>query len=241
MDQHETQGLNFVPPRNLIIALSMIQHWYVAESKGQTFVKEFFTFEHTMAFSLVAIKSAFYDTLIWITLNVLGGSFVYFIQQGLLTEQTTQLLFWQVEGSPFFWFIKLTSFIGLAFSSVLCILMARYYTGVVPKKAINAVFATRAIFLLCFAFVAFFIFGLLYKHLANEEIIRTIYHHISSFNSSMASRFYYFVTNYFRRALFESGIVAVVASILAIILPFLSIMLFRFYKRKKTDLGIEVE
>ncbi len=239
--QDDTNGLNFSPPRHLITAHSMIQQWYVAESNGQPFAKEFFTLEHIMQFSMVAIKSALSDSLIWLSIYVLGGAIVFFLQQNYLSEKVTQLFFWQLNGSPLFWFTKLTSFMGLIFSSVLCAMMARYYTGTVPKKAINSIFATRAIFLMCFSIVAFLILGILFKWLSNDAVILYIYQHAAAVNPSFGEKIYYFLVYYLRRALFEAGIVGIIASIFSVIVPLVSILFFRVYKRKKEDLGIRVE
>ena len=239
--QDDKNGLNFTPPRHLITAHSMIQQWYVSESNGQPYAKEFFTLEHIMQFSMVAIRSALVDSLIWLSIYVLGGAAVYFLQENYLTERVTQLFFWQIHGSPLFWFTKLASFMGLLFSSVLCIMMSRYYTGTVPKKAINSIFVTRAIFLICFSVVAFLILGVIFQVLSNETTLNNIYKYFSKVNPALAVKVYYFIVNYFRRALFESGIVVIVASIFSVFIPFLSISFFKVYKRKRTDLGIRVE
>jgi hypothetical protein len=238
--QDDKNALNFSPPPDLITAHSMIQQWYVAESSGQSFAKEFFTLEHVRQFSKVAIKSALFDSLIWLSIYVLGGAVVYILQENYLTEHMSQLLFWQVKGSPLFWCTKAASFMGLLFSSVLCIMMARYYAGTVCKKAINSIFVPRTIFLVCFSLVSFLLLGIAFKALSNENVIH-IANLFALVNPELANKICYFTLYYLRRALFESAIVVLLASAFSVILPFLAISFFKFYKREKTDLGIRVE
>ncbi len=237
MDKHDdTYGLNFTPPRNLIVAHSLIQQWYVAENHGQPFSKDFFTLEHTMQFAFVSIKSALFDSLIWLFIYVLGGAFVYFVQYVYFSEQYTQILFWTFEGSPLYWFTKVSSFMGLIFSSLLCVMMARYYTGTVAKKAVNTIFTVRALFLICFSIVAFFVLGLFYKYIGNPNTINQIVELFVTFKVS-SDKIYYFVFYYLRRMLFESGIVLLCASTLSVLIPFLSIIIIRLFKKNKNDYG----
>lgn len=238
--QEETYGLNFVPPKNLVIAHSMIQQWYVAETKGQPFEKDFFTLEHTMAFFKITVAQCFIDSVVWLVVYVLGGAFVFYIQEHYLAQQTTQFYFWISRESVLYFFTKLSSFASLAFSTILCIMMSRYYTGVVPKLAINAVFFTRALFLFCFALVAFLLLGMVYKILENEMLLKNIFGQLHIIKHMWAYNLYNFITGYFRRFLFESAIVILVSSAVSVLLPFFTIGFFRIYKRRKSDLGIEV-
>lgn len=238
-DKHDdTYGLNFTPPRNMIVAHSLVQQWYVAESSGEPFAKDFFTWEHVMQFSTVAIKSALADSLIWLGIYVLAGAIIYFVQENYLMERFTQLLFWQVKGSPLFWFAKLSSFMGLIFHTAICVSMSRYYTGTVPRRAVNTIFATRAIFLACFSLVAFLLLGVVYRALGTPQVLAHIILTLTRFRADLGEKASYFIIYYFRRALFEAGIVSLVASLACVIIPFLSIGFFRFYKRRKEGLGV---
>jgi hypothetical protein len=239
--QDDTNGLNFSPPRNLIAAHSMIQQWYIYESNGQAFAKEFFTLEHIMQFSMMAIRSALSDSLIWLFIYVLVGAVVYLIQENYLAVHVTEIFSHKIYGSPLFWMTKFASFMGLSFSTVLCIMMSRYYAGVVPKKAINSIFFTRAIFLTCFSVVAFLGLGVIFRALSDGSNLNNIYRYVSQVNPALAVKVYYFIVDYLRRALFESAIVVIVAGISSAYIPFFAIVFFRMYKKRKADLGICVE
>lgn len=242
MDHRESSAaLNFTPPSNIIDAMSEIQHYFLVEDSGQPMRKEFFTMTHTMGFAKVGITSALMDSIVWVVGYVFVGAIIFYVQENYLTERTTQLLFWTVNGSPLYWFAKLASFGMLLFSTVMCVLMSRYYTGTVPKRAINTLLTTRAMFLVSFSLISFILLGLLYKYLMNDQVIDKIYLHIAQMNAPFAEKIYYFLHNYFRRMLFESGITALIASTISVIVPFFSISYFRFAKKRKRDLGIIVK
>jgi len=239
--QQSSQGLNFTPPATMIDAMSEIQQFYLVESSGQPLSKDFFTMTHIMGFSKVGLNSAFRDSIVWLTLYVLAGSFVYYIQENYLVERTTQILLWQVQGSPLYWFIKLASFGGLFFSSVICVMTSRYYTGMTPKRAIKTLFLTRAMFLASFSVLCFVIHGVMYRYLMNDYVLKGIYDYLVRIKPALASNIYYFLQNYFRRALFEAGITILVASFIAIIIPFCSMLAYKVIKKKNRELGIEGE
>lgn len=241
MDKQNFSGLNFVPPKNLITAMSEIQQWHVYESSGQPLGKDFFTMQHTMAFATIAVRSAFLDTFIWILGYLVLGALIYFVQENFLHERTTQILFWKVDGSPVYWFAKLASFGGLAFSTVMCVLMSRYYIGMVPRKAINSLFATRAIFLMSASFAVFLILGLLYRFLSDDMYILKASEFFLRFSESAALKFEHYVHYYLRRAVFEASIISIVASSVSVVIPFVAIGIYKAFKRRKQDLGVEVE
>jgi hypothetical protein len=236
--QSDGQGLAFVKPRNLMHAMSEVQQWYLGEKNGQPFDRSFFTMNHFMAFTEVALRSAFMDSVIWIFGYVLFGASVLFVQNNYLGEQSTQLLFWRISGSPLFWFARISSYAGLAFSTTLCVLMSRYFTGVVPKRAVNTLFSTRAIFLGSFALVSFLLLGLAYRLVRLEGFSETIYVHLHERNALFAARVYQFLEFNVPRVLFEAGITIIVACAVSIVLPYLTISYFRVAIRRREGLGI---
>ena len=219
-------------------AMSKIQNFYIQESEGGGMKKEFFTIDHSIAFAQVGIKQSITDSVIWILCYVFFGAIVFYLQGSYLSEKTTQLFFWEIQGSPFYWFVKAASFGGLCFSTALCGMMSKYYVGPVTKKAINSLFATRAIFLISFSFVAFSVLGVVYRYFLNDASLVKIYSMLS-FNKAFASNIYYFVGRYFRRAVFEASIIALIASFTAVLLPYAALILYKMFGRKEVVLDIE--
>lgn len=241
MEQFNTNtALNFVPPRTLIDAMSEIQQYYLIEQTGEPLQKDFFTMTHVMGFSMVGIKTAFIDSVIWISGYVFLGGLIYYLQQHYITEVTTDIYFWKIPGSPFYLFSKMASFGHIIYSTVLCIMISKYYTGTVPKRAVNCIFITRSMFLICFSLVTFLILAVFYKMLMNDNILNNLYTFLARFNAKFSENIYLYITQYFRRLLFESSIVSLLSSSFSIVVPFLSISLFRVLKKRKKDLGIEV-
>jgi len=239
--QQSATGLNFTPPATLIDAMSEIQQYYLVEQSGQPLHKDFFTMSHVMGFSKVGLHSAFRDSIVWLSLYVLVGAVVYYVQENYLVERTTQFLLWTVQGSPLYWFIKMASFGGLFFSTSICVLTSRYYTGMTPKRAINTLFITRAMFLISFSLVSFLIMGLVFKYAMSDTAIDGISLYFRKMNPNFGTNIYYFLRNYVRRALFEAGITVLIASAIAIVIPFCSMLFFRIHKKKNRGLGIEGE
>ena len=239
--QQSSVGLNFTPPATLIDAMSEIQQYYLVEHSGQPLHKDFFTMSHVMGFSKVGLHSAFRDSILWLSLYVIVGAIVYYVQENYLVERTTQLLFWTVNGSPLYWFIKMASFGGLFFSTTICILTSRYYTGMTPKRAINTLFITRAMFLISFSLVSFLIMGVLFKFVMSDAAINNMYLYFSKINTDFATSIYYFLHNYVKRSLFEASITVLIASAVAIIVPFCSMFFFRVHKKQNRGLGMDGE
>lgn len=239
--QQSATGLNFAPPATLIDAMSEIQQYYLVEQSGQPLHKDFFTMSHVMGFSKVGLHSAFRDSIVWLSLYVLLGAIVYYVQENYLVERTTQFLLWTVKGSPLYWFIKMASFGGLVFSTSICVLTSRYYTGMTPKRAINTLFITRAMFLISFSLISFLMMGLVFRYAMSDKAIDSITFYLARMNPEAGTNIYYFMHDYVRRALFEASITVLVASSAAIVIPFCSMFFFRIQKRKNRGLGIEGE
>ena len=240
MDANQsTTGLNFTPPSSLIDAMSEIQQFYLVESSGQPLHRDFFTMAHTMGFSSVGIRSALKDSVIWILGYVFIGALVFFVQENYLSERTTQILFWRVQGSPLYLFSKIASYGGLTFSTAMCVLISRYYTGTIPKRAINSLFLTRALFLISFSLLTFVLLGSMYRFLLTDTSIENVTVCLSNLNKSFAEKIYYFLHNYLRRALFEASMITLISSAFSVTIPFISIALFKIFNKKQKELGLE--
>lgn len=231
-DKPVETGLNFTPPKSVISAIAQIQQWYLAEKRGQPFDSNFFTIEHTVAYTELCMKEAIRDSLAWLLIYVLAGSVVLFLQSNYLQTQTTTLLFWEVQGSPLYLFVKASSFAFLAFTTFFCMWGSRFYIGGVPKKALGVFIFVRALFLICIAFMGFALLGLIYKFTLSDTFVQSICSVITVFNKQTASDVYYFLTMHFRRLIFESAMLLFLASFVSALLPFLSTMFFAIVNSK---------
>jgi hypothetical protein len=231
-------NLDFNPPTNIINAVSKIQNYYLVEKNGPL-EKEFFTGDHITAFTKVGLHSAFHDSIIWVIGYVLIGGLIYFLQENYLTLMSMDFpIIGEVKGHPLYWFTKMASFGFLLLSTGCCIWASRYYTGTVPKRAINTLFTARSIFLVSFALISFFLLGMLRKLLMDEGNITKIYQFVFRQNANLAEKIFYFIRDYFTRSLFESSILCLITATLSIIVPFITISYFRVMKRRKRHLGL---
>lgn len=224
-------------PHDLKNAVAEIQHWALFEEQGQSFDKKYFTIVHAWGFANVAIKSALVDSITFISVYLLGGSLIYWLQGHYLIEGTTDIFIWKLKGSPLYWFSKAASFGSLLFSTGLCMYTAQFYVGVVTKKAINMIFMVRALFLMSFSFLMFVCLGFMHKVLSDnvaQDIALMVYRVVPSY----AEEIYYFLATFLRRAFFESSIMALVASFVSGVLPFAAILVFKIIKKRQTALGI---
>lgn len=227
------------PPKNLIDALTEIQQYYVFERKGEHLDKDYFTLSHMRDFIAVGIHQAFMDSVIWVLFYVVLGSVVMYVQQNYLAIGTTQVLHWQIQGSPMFWFVKIMSFGGLSISTALCVWMSKYYAGTVPKRAINNLFSARGLFLICFAFIMFLILGILYKFIFTEAFIVKIYNQVRINNPKNAEKIWFFFWEYFRPSLWKASIIVVLSTVISTVLPFLTIGLFKALRKRNKELGLD--
>ena len=233
MEDHQQQSPSDFIPHDIVNAVSKIQNYYLIESKGAEMAKEFFDLVHIRAFSQVGLTSALHDSVLWAIGYVLLGGIAYFIQDNYLTTVDTQVLRWTVHVSPLVWFTKLASFGYLSVSTGCCIYMSQYYIGVVCKRAFNTLFWSRAMFLLTFSISTFAVLGLLYKHVLTEANLLEFCRGVYKVSPDFAERLYRFLVDYFRPSLFESGIMSLVASAISIALPLITVVFFKYLKKKK--------
>ena len=241
MDTSHSKALrdqNFEPPATLTAAVSLIQRYALQEEGGVTLHDDYFTLEHRVAFIWVGAKYAFIDTLLWVIIFVAGGIIVQYVQDNYLTAKTTTVFgLFVVYGHPLYWLTKMGSFSGLIMHTWLCWLASRYYRGNVPKRAINSLFLSRSVFLICFALLTFYALGLTYKHILSESILSGIYQAAAVLHKITAEELYAFLQTNIKRFLFESAITVLLSAAAATALPFLGIALYRRRKTKDRILG----
>lgn len=226
-------------PKSLLSAVSMIQRLKLMENGRKSLDKDFVVLEQSVGFLEVGIRSAWFDSLIWITGYVVAGAIVYFMQDNYLEEVKTQIFSWQLDGSPLYWASKAASFSGLLFSTGLCVYMSRFYIGDACKKAINSVFMARGIFLVSLSLFIFVALNGIKKFALSDSGIEKTAAFFSFISRSFALNLFIFLHNYFKRALFEAGIIALLAGFASAVTPYISILIFRTLKKKEKILGLE--
>lgn len=247
MDTHhnekkkEDKPADFIPT-SFRSAISKIQKYYMVENAGVLLPNEYFDVEHVAAYSMVGMKSALHDTLLWALAYIVFGGIAYFIQYNYLDStplrpQTFEFFDRAFTIGPLYFMTKVVSFGYLATSTGWCVYASRYYVGSFGKKAINYLFLNRAIGLVVLSFATFLGLGVIWKYLLNDENLLIIGRSIYWLHPDTAERVYIFLATFFRRSLFESGIVAIVASVISIGLPFFSMLYFKVRKRRKQIAG----
>lgn len=244
-ENEEITGMSIVPPHSLIIALGMIQFWFLGETGeegpgggGAPFRKEVFNAPYVMAYSSLGISSALLDTIVWVLGYVVIGSILYFIQDNYLTEKTTQIFMWNIQSSPLFLAVEFASFSRLLFSTGVCIMMSRYYAGVVPKRAINTIFLSRGLMLLSLSFVVFFILGVIYKIVSADVVTVKLYQSLYMVNKMFATELYIFMASHFKQFIYEAGIIVLLSSLVSFIIPFITAVFFQFFYKPQKDAGL---
>ncbi len=244
MDEAIQRGENrphYPVPKSLTTAVSIVQRLKLMESGNRLLDKDFVVLDQVVGFSEVGIRSAWHDSLIWMIGYVIVGTIVYFVQNNYLVETKTQVLVWQLDGSPLYWTAKAASFSGLLFSTGMCVYISKYYIGNACKKAINSVLLTRAIFLVGFSLVIFVFLNAVNKMILTDKAIAGTAYSLSFVSKGFSKNVYYFLHNYFRRALFEAAIVSLLSNFISVAIPFLSIFIFRASRKKEKTLGLERE
>lgn len=238
-----SQGPQQSLPRTEFNALSIIQKYSLIESGGGTggvspLHDNFFDADHRQAFAHVGLTSARHASVIWVVAYVIIGAIAYALQGIIMQEQTTSIGPWTFNVSPLYWVVKFASFSTLLVSTGVCLWASRFYTGNVPKKALNTWFITRGTFLIAFSVVTFFCLGMIYKYLLNDQAILSLYRFIEPASQGLAYKVCNFLYSFLRGYLFEAGMAGLLASCVAAVLPYLGVVFFRLTKRRKKYLDI---
>jgi hypothetical protein len=134
-------------PRTLLQALSDIQQYYVMEAKGRVIPGDLFTIQARIDYLAVGLRSGFREGLLLFLLM----SFVefYLIPRMVTPDVTLRVMFHAIP------FVQLLAY------TIICCWIARYYTGVITKTAINYVLGGRIVTILIKAFVIWFLYNVL--------------------------------------------------------------------------------
>jgi hypothetical protein len=236
VEGHDPTSPSDFIPKDIKDAAAKIQKYYLLESSAGDLAAEFFDIEHYTAYAAVGLKSALHDSIIWATVYVLLGAAAWYVQENYLPLQTTRIFLWTVQVSPLLWLVKTSSFGYLAATTGLCVFISRYYTGLVTKRAIRTLFMGRGTFLIVFSLMTFFIFGFSYRYGVTEDNIVAVSRFLYTVDPDFAANIYSLL-KYFRRSLFESAVISVLASTASIAVPLLTAIFFRFKKKKKDVIG----
>ena len=153
-----TGGVGVAPrPRNIISAISEIQQFYVIEKQGQNIPSEFLTLEGSLDFFRIGIKSGFNEGMFLI---LLFPVFSFYLSPYVLKtpDYSTKLLFGSVPYLP------------ILINTLLCSYISRYYIGNITRKAVNSLFAGRAIILITKGFLVYLFYLILYEMSTPERV-----------------------------------------------------------------------
>lgn len=153
-----TGGTGIAPrPRNLVSAISEIQQFYVIEQQGQNIPSEFLTLEGSLDFFRIGIKSGFNEGLFLVLLFPVFHLYLlpYVLE---VPDSGSKILFGAVPYLP------------ILINTLLCSYISRYYIGNITRKAVNSLFAGRAIILITKGFLVYVFYLILYKMSTPERV-----------------------------------------------------------------------
>ncbi len=160
-------------PKNIINAISDIQQFYVIEKQGQDIHAEFLTLEGSLDFFRIGIKSGFNEGLFLVLLfPVFSFYLLPFVLQS--SDLSTDIIFGSVPYLP------------VLINTLLCSYISRYYIGNITRKAVNSLFAGRAIILITKGFSVYVFYLVLYKMSTPERVWS-----IAGYFKENAEKFYY--------------------------------------------------
>jgi len=144
-------------PKTIINAISEIQQFYVIEKQGQDIPAEFLTLEGSLDFFRIGIKSGLNEGLFLI---LLFPVFSFYLLPFVLhsPDPGTKILFGSVPYLP------------ILINTLLCSYISRYYIGNITRKAINSLFAGRAMILIAKGFLVYVSYLILYQMSTPERV-----------------------------------------------------------------------
>ncbi len=160
-------------PKNIINAISDIQQFYVIEQQGQNIPAEFLTLEGSLDFFRIGIKSGLNEGLF---LVLLFPVFSFYLLPFVLKspDSSTNMIFGSVPYLP------------VLVNTLLCSYISRYYIGNITRKAINSLFAGRAMILIAKGFLVYVFYLVLYKMSTPERVWS-----VAGYFKENAEKFYY--------------------------------------------------
>ena len=160
-------------PKTIINAISEIQQFYVIEKQGQDIPAEFLTLEGSLDFFRIGIKSGLNEGLF---LVLLFPVFSFYLLPFVLhsPDPGTKILFGSVPYLP------------ILINTLLCSYISRYYIGNITRKAINSLFAGRAMILVAKGFLVYVSYLILYQMSTPERVWS-----VASYFNENAEKIYY--------------------------------------------------
>lgn len=226
-------------PVSLLDAWSEIKQFSLVEKPGSPLDRDFFTPKMYLAFAEVGIRQSYIDSLLWVLGYVFFGTMLYFYELNVSHEGTSQILFWTVQGSFLYWCLKLASYSGMLFSTGVCMAISKHYTGNTPKQATNSLFTARAAFLLCMGIIIFILLGAIHKFALTPEHVSKICIAVGQMRPDWVDKLYVFLVYHLRQLLFEAAIIALISMTISVVLPYCSLIFFKFYRTKDRTLGLK--
>jgi len=210
-------------PAGLIDAISEIQQYWVIENTGQNLPSDFLTIKGMIQFTLIGLKSGFWE----------GFLFAILIPLTLTFSSTVLMAELNIRQDWFFQFLLyLAAFSPITFNTFLCCFLGKYYIGNLTKRAANCLMNGRSIALLFKGFIVYFVFYFLGKFLTPDKIAYFV--HKTDMNSDAKEKVYDICMEFVAR-LPEAGAFTVITAIIAASVPFLVVYWQDHYRRKKIE------
>lgn len=165
---NQGQGEQVVPmgnersdkPSTLITAISSIQHYYVIEQGGNEIPGEFLTIEGTIEYFKIGAKSGFSEGLMFFFIYPLMEFYVI----PFVLKDPSHFMVMSFRSLPFFM---------IAFNTLLCGYISKFYIGKITRKAINSLFTGRALSLFLKGSLIWVLYYFVF-HIGKPEIVWSV-------------------------------------------------------------------
>lgn len=220
-------------PKTLINVFSRIQDLYLIEKAGNA-DKEVVTVERLSVLTIIGVKSALLDTIIWILFDFICILVFFWLSKYIVTDTTTAFLFFRFPGHPLLWFLYIASYGRILFSTGLCVGMAYYYIHTATKRAIRAVLFPRMAYMIALPVLTFLGFGLTVKKIFNYENLESVQWFSNHLPNVHGQIYEFFV--FAQRKAFESSMEIIAVSMLSVILTSISLVVFWLLNKEEKEL-----
>jgi hypothetical protein len=225
-------GETYKKPTSLFGALSIIQRYFVIESRSpEDLPKEYFTFEQVWDFLKVGFKSGFIESFFLVTLLPLLQTIYPSFKLFFFNEKLSNIEFFLLQS---------ISFLPIFITTLFLIYLSKYYKGSVTKKAIFSLFLGRSFAFLFKGIIIYYILNYLYK--ISYKTPNTIYSVLDFFkfifnlflpykvNINVIYDYYY---KFIAPAIKQTAIEIFATMFLFAILPFITIFLKGLILKKR--------
>ena len=243
-DQHKEietthkAGQNVPRPNTLTEAYSEIQKLWGIEQGGGKVYKEYLTLSDFTGFANIGIQSAVKDTILFIILSLTSSIAFYFLEGYYLQDRTTEFLFFKLNGHPYYWISQTVSLFRLFGSTIICVMMGRYYIGNITRRAIQGVWIARYSYLFFCAFLCVYVLGLLFNHVLSEPLIMKMATFMAKTKYSYGSITYDFLY-YLKAETYKISMTMIGISALSFLLIVCTWIFFAIKNREDKELGLD--